>query len=125
MFVQDENGQMYTYTVAEKLVHGYYTIVDGYDITNVLLPSEVPNDGTDPENPTPDIKTPRGFAPPSLTEAELQNLISLLDYGVPLWGGLLGTGDEVPAYPYVFTGIGFAALLALALTIRKKRSARN
>ncbi|MCH5185903.1 MAG: LPXTG cell wall anchor domain-containing protein [Oscillospiraceae bacterium] len=34
---------------------------------------------------------------------------------------MLKTGDEVPAYPYVFAGIGAFALIALLATSFKKR----
>ena len=59
--------------------------------------------------------------PDLYNEEELEELIDLFDYGTPLWGGLLGTGDETPTYPYVFGGAGALALLALLLIGRKRR----
>ena len=46
-------------------------------------------------------------------------MFDLFGYGTPLFG-MLGTGDETPAYPFVFAGIGVIAL-AVALFIRRKR----
>ena len=53
------------------------------------------------------------------TEEELEELFDLFGYGTPLFG-MLDTGDETPAYPFVFAGIGVIAL-AVALFIRRKR----
>ena len=111
------NGYGTTYTYA---VPGYFQRIEGYDITNTRLP-EPP--------PTPD--EPRRRTPPefgSKTEEELEGLVELFDYDTPLWGGLLGTGDDTPVYPYVFGGAGFAAAVALAvlaLVQKKKKGKRN
>ena len=51
-----------------------------------------------------------------MTEEEFEDLLDMLDYGTPLWG-MLGTGDETPAYPFVFAGIGAAAIIALIVTV--------
>ena len=60
-----------------------------------------------------------GTQPPyfsELTEAELEELLFILeDMKMPLFGGLLNTGDDVPAWPYVFGGIGLLALVLLAV----------
>ena len=50
----------------------------------------------------------------------MEDLIDLFDYMTPLWG-MLGTGDETPAYPYVFGGVGALAVVALAFFGRKRR----
>ena len=50
-----------------------------------------------------------------LQEEELEDLVDLFDYGTPLWGELLKTGDETPIYPFIFGGVGVAALAALIL----------
>ena len=55
-----------------------------------------------------------------MDEEELEELLDLFDYGTPLFG-MLQTGDDIPAYPFVFGGIGLAALLALALLSRKRK----
>ena len=94
-------GTTYTYTVDETPVLGYYTLIDGYNITNVLLPGPPPMFATQ-------------------TEPELEELIDLPEYGTPLYGELLGTGDETPIYPFIFAGIGLAAV-ALLLIFGKKR----
>ena len=58
-----------------------------------------------------------------MREEELEDLLTIFDYGVPLWGGLLGTGDEIPAYPFVFGGLGLLALAAyIALNRKGKRT---
>lgn len=45
----DENGVAYVYTVAEQEVAGYTSEVDGYDITNTLIPHDP--EAKDPEDP--------------------------------------------------------------------------
>ena len=55
---------------------------------------------------------------------EFDDLLDILDYGTPLFG-MLGTGDEIPAYTFVFGGIGTAALVALLLTRKKRRNVRG
>ena len=95
---------------------GYFQRVEGYDITNTRLP----------EPPTPDV--PRRRTPPefgSKTEEELEGLVELFDYDTPLWGGLLGTGDDTPVYPYVFGGVGFAAVIALAVLALAQKRKKN
>ena len=66
-------GTSYTYTVEEEPVEGYYTLIDGFNVTNVELPP--------PENV-------------NLTEPELEELVDLPEYGPPVYGDLLQTGDE-------------------------------
>ena len=106
-------GDRYTYTIREIMVSGYYAIVDGYDVTNYEAPTSmlvnIPYDFTT-QVPLFGI----------LTAEELEELLDLFDYDVPLFGGLLGTGLEIPAYPFVFAGVGLLALALLVLT-RKKR----
>ena len=114
-------GELYVYTVDERMLNNYYSRVDGYNIVNVLLPNPPePRTPIDPDDPTtwlPNYPTPLGYP----SEESLENLIFLLDYGTPLWGGLLGTGDETPMYPYIFSAIGAAALIALLVLNRKKK----
>jgi len=55
------------------------------------------------------------------TEQELEDLFDLFGYGTPLWGELRDTGDETPAWPYAFAGIGLMALIALLVIEGKKR----
>ena len=102
-------GIDYVYTVGEAAVSGYYTITKGYDLVNTLLP-------TAPSNP-------QSIARMKPNTAELEQMLRLFDYGTPLWGTLLKTGREVPAYPFIFGGMGVAALLLLAVLSRKKRKA--
>ncbi len=109
----DGFGHDYIYEISEQMVSGYYTLVSGYDLTNVRVPDV-------PENPG-EPRTPRTPRIPPLPEEELEELIEIFDYGVPLWGGLLGTGDETPVYPFVFAGIGVAAVVVLLAFGRRKR----
>ena len=73
---------------------------------------------------TTDVPTTGTPRPPfeDKTEEELEEMFDLFDYETPLWGALLQTGDDIPAYPFVFGGIGLAALLALALLNRRKKT---
>ncbi len=110
----DGYGNDYTYSIGEQMVSGYYTLTDGYNLTNVRVPNV-------PERPG-ELRSRRTPRIPPLSEEELEELIEIFDYGVPLWGGLLGTGDETPAYPFVFAGIGVAAVVALLVfSWRKKK----
>lgn len=47
----------------------------------------------------------------NMTEEELENIIDLFDYQVPLYGDLLATGDNLPIYPFIFGGISILILL--------------
>lgn len=114
----DGYGHTYSYGIREDGVKGYFAGYNGYDIVNTLL---VPKAGeTDP-----DIVAQGTGAPLSpfteLTDEQLEELIDLFDYNTPQWGGLLPTGDETPLYPYIFGGIGAAALVLLAATRRRRR----
>ena len=101
--VDDGYGHTYTYEIREVGVPGYYMLMDGYTITNSLIP-EVPRAGFD-----------------AYTEEELEELLDLFDYDTPLWGGLLGTGDDLPIYPFVFGAIGALAVILLVVTDRRRR----
>ena len=102
--LDDGYGHSYSYRVREEGVAGYYNVVDGYSIRNVKIP-EIP------KNPPFEKKT----------EEELEELIDLPEYGTPLYGRLLGTGDETPLYPYVFAGVGAVLVLILVVFGRKRR----
>ena len=141
----DETGRAYSYTVSEQMVAGYYSVVNGFNLTNVIMPS-TPNVVTTPNDPdapnrtptggtierrtTPNgdtveivtYGTPLGFAASGEPMVEeLEGLIELFGYGTPLWGGLLQTGDQMPVYPFVFGGCGIVALLVLVILERRKR----
>ena len=105
--VDDGYGHVYTYEIREIGVPGYYMLMDGYTITNSLIP-EVPKAGIVP-----------GLE--EKTEEELEELLDLFDYDTPLWGGLLGTGDDLPIYPFVFGAIGAFAVILLVVTGRRRR----
>ena len=108
-------GELYTYTISERLVSGYYGRTVGNNLVNTLIPDIPKNPGE---------RQPEGFEGIALTAQDLSNLIVLGSYGVPLWGKLLGTGDTLPMYPFVFGGIGLAAVVALMVLNRKKKRAR-
>ncbi len=115
----DGYGTAYTYEIREQMVSGYYTVYEGFDVTNVELPTPVlhsftPGQGQFVSRQRPNFET--------YTEEELEDLIDLFDYGVPLFGMLLGTGDETPLYPFVFGGVGVIALAAALLIGRKKKA---
>lgn len=97
----DGYGHYYTYTVAEQLVPGYWLRVEGNDLYNTREEFRRMRFG-------------------NFREEELEELLDIFDYGVPLWGGLLGTGDEIPVYPFAFGGLGLLALVAFLLYNRKR-----
>ena len=121
--VDDGYGNTYEYTVREDAVTGYYARVDGLDLVNISLTTpDRPNRPYQPGVPVTPRKT---ITPPppfkELNEEEMDELMDILDYGTPLWGTLLGTGDETPVYPYVFGGVGVLAIVALVLFGRKRK----
>ena len=129
--VDDGYGNVYTYTIREDGVPRYFPRVDGMNLTNTLLAPDNPKNPENPDNPR-DVDTPEAEVPsrktPSprpqfevFTEEEFVDIVSILDYGTPLWGSLLDTGDETPVWPYAFGGIGLAALAALLLLGHKRR----
>jgi hypothetical protein len=113
----DGYGHVYTYTLDEETVPGYYKVVDGMNLTNGMIP-----DGTVPNVPTlPEIAERTGTPAPNfeaLDDEGLEELLDMFGYGVPLYG-MLGTGDELPLYPFVFGGIGLLAL-ALLMALKKR-----
>ena len=138
----DGYGHHYTYTVHEDGVPGYYARQDGSNFSNYRLPGgDVPpgqpgrpwepgqpgQPGQPPESPYYQPPIPERYTPTTpppfreKTEEELEELIDIFDYDTPLWGGLLGTGDDMPVYPFIFAGIGVAALLVLFLFGRRRR----
>jgi len=118
----DGYGHDYIYEISEQMVSGYYMMTDGYNLINVRVPDNPPGRSRTPEGG--DDQPPREPTPPPFDrfpEEGLEELIDLFDYDVPLWGGLLGTGFELPAYPFVFGGIGLAAIILLIVFGRKKK----
>ena len=57
-----------------------------------------------------------------MTEEQLEDLLDLFDYDTPLFGRPLGTGDEIPVYPFVFAGIGLTAVLVLLIGRRRRKN---
>ena len=124
-------GEKYVYTVGEETVPGYIGHAEFYDLVNELASSVVPGlSDDDPKNPfgpgamfdpnDPD-HSQSGFVGTDLTEELLERAIKLFEYGTPIWGELLETGDEMPIYPFIFGGVGLAAVIVLLVTNRKKR----
>lgn len=108
----DGYGHKYEYTIREESVMGYYARPSGYNLTNSLLPPEYRNSY---------YASPGSSTFGKYTEENLEGLVDLFDYDTPLWGGLLGTGEKTPIYPFVFGGIGVALVLFLVLTGKKKK----
>ena len=113
-------GHVYTYTIDEETVPGYYKRVNGLEITNGLLPP----DGDIPNQPDQPREIPeRGGTPApvfeDLTDEELEELFDMFGYGTPLYG-MLGTGDEIPVWVWICGGVGIVAL-ALAILMGRKR----
>ena len=84
----------------------YAVKLSGTSITNSRLPGD-----TEP--------------PPfeELTEEELEELLELVDYNTPLFGQLLGTGDDIPVYPFIAGGVGLAAVLVFLILGKKQKRA--
>ena len=128
----------------EDAVTGYFARYEGYDVTNTLLSVIVPNTapGTTPDgdlipmNPAGQMTAQRaasiverktGTPPPAferVNEQLMGDYMDIIDYDTPLWGGLLGTGDETPTWPFAFAGAGALALALLAIFGRRRRQGR-
>ena len=120
--LDDGFGNAYAYTVRENGVLHYFTRTKGLNVYNALLMDETEI----PAGDTPKGMTTRERISEQLShmsEAELEELMELFGYGTPLWG-MLGTGDETPAWPYAFAGLGALALIALAILGKKRRRAK-
>jgi len=110
--------------------------VEGVEVT--LDPTATPTPSPTPE-PTP---TPRPTLTPeryeeiliyihehytpdpgphfeNLTEEQLEELIDIFGYEVPLYGELLPTGDNIPMYVYIALILGLASIIALVVLGKK------
>ena len=129
----DGYGNTYTYTIKEDGVPGYFTRYDGMNITNTLFDNPTPDEPEEPDKPdtpptpntpTPEIPTRKTGTPPpafeDLGDEELEELFDLFGYDTPLFG-MLGTGDEVPAWVWACGAGGIAALAAALILGRKKK----
>lgn len=117
--VDDGYGNNYRYTIREDAVDGYVGRAVDFQLTNSKLPEH---------EAMMELTTLTRYGTPlaGFGEPELEELMELYDYGTPLWGRPLKTGDELPLYPIVFGGIGAAALIALiVLMIVNKKKGRN
>ena len=139
--VDDGYGHVFEYEIREEGVPGYFNRIEGYDIINTLLgggtgediqPSG-DEDGEDRTTTTHDhVAESRNTGTDSpiqalneMNDEELEGMFVDFGYGVPLWGMLMGTGDDTPAWPWVFAGIGAIALALIPILgyRRKKRRA--
>ena len=118
--MDDGYGNQYHYEVREDGVPGYLCRVDGFNLINKLL--------NRPNNPNPGTRTNSRIQPTGgvsvfkeMTSGELEETVDLFGYNTPLWGGLLGTGDETPIYPYIFGGVGVVAVIAAVIFGRKRK----
>ncbi len=129
--LDDGYGNEYRYEVREDGVPGYFCRIDGYNLINRLLFRRPTVPGTTTTTNTPYTPTGRTVQsrntatsrPPyeDLSEGELEETVDLFGYNTPLWGQLLGTGDETPIYPYIFGGVGVVAVIALVFFGRKRK----
>ena len=110
------------------------------EVTPTPEPTPTPESSATPEPPPTPVPTPEPTptptAPPpprrreptpppfnQYTEEELEDFLTILDYDTPLVG-MLGTGDDLPVYPFVFGGIGLIAA-ACALILGRKGKEKN
>ena len=122
--MDDGYGNEYTYSIREEGIPGYYARVKGNDLINTLLLNEnTPPSGYQPPPGYPPETPLEGYV--DLPEEDLEELLDIFDYDTPLWGGLLKTGQETPAYPFVFAGIGAMALIALVVVAGADRRKRK
>lgn len=65
--------------------------------------------------------TPKSFVAQikNLDEEELEDLVDLFEYGTPLYGALLPTGDNIPLYSIIFTIMGFLSILLFFIVNKK------
>jgi hypothetical protein len=109
--------------IDEETVPGYYKRINGMNLTNGLLPGgNVPNV---PDEPT-EIQERGGTPAPNyegLSDEELEDLFDMFGYGTPLYG-MLGTGDQIPIWVWICSGVGVAALVLFLITGRKKKKAK-
>ncbi len=129
--LDDGYGHEYHYEVREDGVPGYFCRIDGYNLLNRLLFPKPTTPGSSTDTETPYVPTGRTVQnritatsrPPyeKLDLGELEEVVDLFGYNTPLWGQLLGTGDETPIYPYVFGGVGVLAVIALVFFGRKRK----
>ena len=133
--VDDGYGNVYTYEVREDGVSGYFSRTDGTTFTNSLIDGSVPPPPTsDGETPPTDGDVPKkpedipdrntGTPVPrfeGMSDEELEDLFDMFGYGTPMYG-MLGTGDQIPAWVWTCGSCGLLALaLAILLGKRKKR----
>ena len=112
--LEDMTKIMRTYGVKKQQL--YVGMMDGQNIVNAYIPIDVINP-VDPDSPTiPQRILDNGV----LTEEELEEFLEIIDYDVPLFGGLLATGDDTPIYPSIFLGIGLIILLILIILEKRK-----
>ena len=107
--LKDPSGNMYSYTIGEDMVEFYSGHVEGLNLVNELMDN------------IPDGPGEGGFSGSELTEEQLESAVQLYDYGSELWSDPLQTGDELPVYPFVFGGVGIAAVAVLLVLNLKKR----
>ncbi len=124
----DGFGNKYTYTIQEEAVNGYFARFEGSTITNSRLPERPympPATGEEIDYETfRDTGTPLAGFP--MGEGDLEELLTLYDYPMPLWGEPMKTGDEMPIYPIIFGSVGLCALVAvIVLSNMEKKKKRK
>ena len=103
-------GAEYVYTISEQPVGSYYGRTVNTDLVNTYMP-----DGTT------FVEEPAGYVGGQLTEEGLEAGIMLPGYESGLTDPLKQTGDDTPVYPFVFGGVGVAAVIAALVVGRKKK----
>jgi pilin isopeptide linkage protein/uncharacterized repeat protein (TIGR01451 family) len=108
----DGHATAYTYAINEKPVPSYARSLNGNNLINTYVPT------SPQEDPVP---TPK----PTYTPETWEEMVTFLDAGVPLYGGLLKTGDETPLYPYVFGGLGLFGLILVWVDRRRRKGKKK
>ena len=101
--MDDGYGNEYVYTVRAEGIEGYFGWMDGYNIHMTRL-VRTPENGGDSEGAMTSAEQAQvlenrhtGTPPPdfsALLEDDLAEMIEVMEYDIPLWGSLLGTGDR-------------------------------
>ena len=112
--VDDGYGHTYEYAIREAETQGFFPLYKGNDICNIRLPENPEQENF--ETFLEQVEAQFG----TLSEQELEKLMSLFDYKAP-HAGLLPTGERTPWWVFLSGTVGLMALMALAILEKRQR----